>query len=169
MSLVTVIKEALEEVSSLQIATLYGSGITLGSGIDAATKADLEKKIADQQGVVNADRSAWLAAANLGDRWDRHRDYRASKARLAELQEELHGVSPSEIFAKIQLSLGEAKTAGYSRLQIGGDSTNYFDASLSADQAFLIEAHKANVQAAQDARQKLIDTATSLLKIGQAV
>jgi hypothetical protein len=169
MSIISILKEALEEVSSLQVATLYGSGITLDSGIDAAVKAALQKKIADQQVAVDAARTAWLDASDPGDRWEQHRAYRAAKSRLAELQAELNGVNPAEIFAKIQLSLGTAKTAGYSRLQLAGDGTHFLDADLGEAQAFLIEAHKAHVQAAQDSRQKLIDTAASLLKIGQAV
>jgi hypothetical protein len=169
MSLVSLIKEALEEVTSLQIATLYGTGISLDSGVDQTAKADLEKKIAEQQTAVNTARTAWLAATDLTDRWDKRRAYRAAKARLLELQEDLNGISPSEIFAKIQLSMKSAKTAGYTRLQIGGDSTNYLDASLTQDQNFLLEAHQANVQAATETRQRLIDTATDLLKIGQGV
>jgi hypothetical protein len=169
MSLITIIKEAVEDLTSLQIATLHGSGITLNSGIDATAKAELEKKIAEQQTALNAARNQWLAATDLTDRWDKHRVYRAAKSRLNELQEELHGISPTDIFAKIQLAMGQAKTAGYTRLQINGDSTNFFDSALTEDQAFLTEAHKANVQAAVDVRQKLIDTAKDLLKIGEQV
>lgn len=169
MALLNVIKEALEEVTSLQVATLYGASITLDSGIDPSAKSNLEQKIAEQTTLVNDTQTAWLAATELSDRWDKHRAYRSAKRRLAELNEVLNGVSPSDIFAKIQLSMSAAKTAGYSRLQMGGDSTNYFDAGLTADQTFLIDAHKANVQSAIDTRQKLIDTAAGLLKVGQAV
>ena len=169
MSFLSQIKNAIEDISSLQIATLYGSAMTLDSGIDQALKAELEKKIADQITAVNVARSSWLAATELPERWDAHREYRAAKARLSELREEYHGVSPIDIFERAQLAMGHAKTAGYTRLQLAGDSTNYYDAELTAEQTFLIDAHKASVESAIAARQKLVDTAATLLKLGQPI
>jgi hypothetical protein len=169
MNLLRTIQEAISDLSCLQIATLYGSGLTLASGIDTEAKADLEKKIAAQLPLVNTARAEWLAASEFGERMGKRRAYRDAKARLSELQQELDGVNPSEIFAKIQLAMKQSTAAGYTRLDLNGDSTNYVDAGLGEDNAFLIEAHKANVQAAQEARQRILDTATSLLKLGKDI
>lgn len=167
MSFLHTIQDAVTDLTSLQVATLYGSGITLTDGIDAEAKADIEKKIAGQRSVVTSARAEWLAATDFGDRMGKRRLYRDAKSRLSELQQELDGVSPRDIFDKIQLALKLSKAGGYTRLDLNGDSTNYID--VATENAFLIDAHKANVQAAQDARQRILDTATSLLKIGREV
>jgi hypothetical protein len=167
MSFIHTIQDAIADLTSLQVATLYGSGITLSDGIDTEAKADLEKKIAGQRTVVTSARAEWLAATDFGDRMNKRRLYRDAKSRLSELQQELDGVSPRDIFDKIQLALKLSKAGGYTRLDLNGDSTNYID--VATENAFLIDAHQANVQAAQDARQRILDTATSLLKIGQEV
>jgi hypothetical protein len=169
MNLVRTIQEAIADLSCLQVATLYGSDLTLEAGIDTEAKADLEKKIAGQAPLVNSARAEWLAASEFGERMAKRRSYRDAKARLSELQQELHGVSPSEIFDKIQLAMKASKAAGYTRLDFNGDSTNYVDAGMGEDNAWLIEAHKANVEAAQAARQRILDTATSLLKLGKDI
>lgn len=169
MHLLNIIQEAIEDLTSLQVATLYGSSISLEAGIDTEAKADLDKKIASQQSLVNSTRAEWLAASDFGERMSKRRTYRDAKSRLSELHQELNGVSPREIFDKIQLAMRLSKAAGYTRLDLNGDSTNYVDAGLSEENAFLIEAHKANVQAAQEARQRIIDTATQLLKLGKEV
>jgi hypothetical protein len=169
MNLINLIQDALADLTSLQVATLYGEGITVESGIDAEAKADLEKKIAGQRTVVNAARAEWLSATDFGDRMAKRRLYRDAKSRLSELQQELDGVSPREIFDKIQLALKHSTAGGYTRLDLNGDSTNYMDKGLGEDSTFLVEAHKANVQAAQEARQRLLDIATGLLKLGKDI
>lgn len=167
MSFINIIQEAAEEITDLEVATLHGGDIVLDSAIDAAAKAEIEQKIDEQRKKVDATRSAWLAAEERADARKKKREFRAARRRLNELESELLAVSPADIFGKIQNALGKAATAGYSKFQANGDSVNFLNSTLGEEAQFLLDAHKQNVETAQAARQRLIDTATDLVKAGK--
>lgn len=167
MSFTNIIKEAIEDITSLEVATLHGNDIPLDSGIDQKVKAEIEKKITAQRETVNASRTAWLNEEDRSEGRKKKREFRAARRRLNELESELLAVSPADIFGKIQNALGQAATAGYSKYEVNGDSVNFLNSSLGDDGQFLLDAHKQNIETAQAARQRLIDTATQLTKMGK--
>lgn len=169
MTLLEIIKEGIDEVSSIHVATLHGGDIPLDSALDEATTQKVEALIEKQQDKVNVAQNAWLDAADNGERRKLKKTLRQEKRRLAELRLELYSVSPRDIFSKVEVALGKASTAGYTKYHISSNTVNFVNSSLGEDKAHILEAHDNHVRTALEARQSLLNLAKELIELGMSL
>lgn len=169
MKFVEVIREGIEDIVSIQIATLHGGDVPLDSAIDEATKKKIEALIEKQVGRVLEAQNAWLDAESGSERRKLKRVLRSEKRTLAELRLELYAVAPRDIFSKVEIAMGKAATAAYSKYHISAESVNFLNSSLGEDKAHILEAHNNHVKTAIDARQSLLNMAKELVELGMSL
>lgn len=169
MTLLEIIKEAIEDITSIQIATLHGGNIPMNSVIDQDAKKKIEALIETQEKKVADAQNAWLDAEEKAERRKLKRKLLAEKRRLAELRMELFAISPRDIFSKIEVAMGQASAAGYSKYHLSSNSVNFINSDLGEEKSYLLEAHDMNVQTALQSRQDLINAAKDLIQLGMSL
>ena len=167
MGFLETVKNGLQDITSLEVATLHGGDVPLDTAIDEASKKEIETKVKAQEDKVKAARTAWLNAEERSDRNRKRREYRQEKKELNRLNTELYAVSPNDIFSKIEIAMGKASTVGYTKYEFAGDSVNFQNSSIGEEQSYLREAHQKSVESALEVRQQLLDLAEKLMGKGQ--
>ena len=172
MELKSWINGILEDLSSLEVATLTTSVKPLDLNDKKLSKAQDEDLKAANVNVENA-RKALLDAIKSTEEKKKKRDkirtakdeLREAKKQLDETRQALGLYDPKDLFSKIRAELPQADLVAYSRFELEGDSTNYINNNPAVES--LVDKHDTMVAASQEARKAIFDTALRLLKIGK--
>ncbi len=171
MSVKQRIEEAVEDLLSLEVATLTN---------DAGQALPLKRTLLDNEvgreqtayDQVEKERAAVLESIKAGKTTKEDREatraakkaLREAKTQYSEVCDALGIYDPKEIFKEIRSNLNEGVLVAYSRFEFEGDSVNFVnnDESVSS----LVSEHQNMVAASQESRKALFESAIKLLKSG---
>jgi len=170
--LVDVVKDAIQDLATLEVATLTNSaGVSLGVE-ELSVDQKKAKKEADSKVVKAIDNL--VIAVSLPESTVAEKETKETKVAEArkvykevtrikrDVYDAIGAYNPGKIFPKIKESLNDASVVAYSRFELDGDSINFI--SNNESHKNLIMQHKEFVSASKESRKELFDTVISSFK-----